>query len=232
MPRSTQEVRWFFPGALDEGASPQVETWFRTRPVSGDRPPAHLDWEPVPPRWRPDRYLVVPGQDDIGIKSREGRLEIKGREVALGRVLFAPGIEGWCERWLKWSYAGPAIERRFRRLFREGHAGGVVTVEKRRLQRCVSLGSSGIVEVGPDEAREHGINIELAQIRVPGSRCDPHWSLAFEAFPGERHMAEPLAQVVAGFLEGCPALPLGAEQSMAYPRWLLGFDRPPCRSAE
>ena len=43
-------------------------------------------------------------------------------------------------------------------------------------------------------------------------------------------MAEPFAQVVAGFLDGCPALPLAAERSMAYPRWLLDLDRPAATS--
>jgi hypothetical protein len=41
-------------------------------------------------------------------------------------------------------------------------------------------------------------------------------------------MAEPFSRTVARFLEGCPALPLATEQSMAYPRWLRDFT-PPAR---
>ena len=221
MPWSTLEVRWFLPGPLAESGS-GVEGWFRSHPVFGAAPVA---WTPAPPAWRQDRYLLVPGHGDMGIKWREGRLEIKGREAALGHQLFAPGIEGWCERWLKWSYAGEAVKHRWRELFRGGAADRVILVEKRRLQRTLDA-ASGAAEIGPDDPRERGVNVELAQIRVAGRPDETHWSLAFEAFPSDPTMAERFAPIVARYLEGCPGLPLGAEQSVSYPGWLLRFDRP------
>jgi hypothetical protein len=228
VPWSTLEVRWFLPGALERSGS-QMEAWFRGRPPHGGGEPPPLAWEPAPPAWRQDRYLVVPGHDDMGIKWREGRLEIKGREASLGPRAFAPGIEGLCERWIKWSYAGEPIAHRFLELFR-GAADGVVQVEKRRLQRCIRLEpSGGVVEVGRDAMRRRGVNLELARIRMSGSRIESHWSLAFEAFPGDQQMVEPFAQIVAGFLESCPALPLPAARSMSYPRWLLDV-APPARA--
>jgi hypothetical protein len=221
VPWSTLEVRWFLPGAL-EGSGSSLENWFRTRPRhgGGDAPP--LAWVPAPPAWRQDRYLMIPGHDDMGIKWREGRLEIKGREASLGYRMFAPGIEGLCERWIKWSYAGDAVAHRLRELFRGGAANGVVLVEKRRLQRMLAIDAAGrVTEIGPNEPRARGVNVELAQIQVVGSARETHWSLAFEAFPGDRHRAEPFVQVVAAFLENCPALPL-ADHSMSSPRWLFG----------
>jgi hypothetical protein len=141
--------------------------------------------------------------------------------------VLAPGIEGVCERWVKWSYAGASIERRFLELFRGGAAQGIVLVEKRRLQRCIRLDPGlGPIEVGRDAPRQRGINIELAQIRAGGSPHEAHWSLAFEAFPGDPQMPEPFTAIVARFLAGCPALPLAAERSMAYPRWLLELGPP------
>jgi hypothetical protein len=225
VPWSTLEVRWFCPGPLAEQGS-VLEEWFRSRSKhdSGSAP-ASMAWAPAPPAWRQDRYLVVPGHDDMGIKWREGRLEIKAREGALGDRVFAPGIEGRCERWLKWSYAGAAIERRFGGLFRDRAAHGVITVEKQRLQRHLRLDPSGVVvEVGPGDQRERGIDVELAQVHVAGTSRALHWSLAFEAFPSDAP-SERFVQVVGCFLEGCPALPLSAERSMSYPRWLLDFDQ-------
>lgn len=228
MPWSTLEVRWFLAGPLAESGS-AMEAWFRSRRRygAGDRP-VPIGWQPAPPAWRHDRYLLVPGQDEIGFKWREGRLEIKGRKAPLGHRAFAPGVEGVCEHWVKWSYAGAAIERRFCGLFQDGVAPGVVTVEKRLLQRHLRLDCSGAVEVAADDPRERGIDVELAHIRVagpPGSRSGLHWSLAFEAFPSEQ-VAEELVPVVARFLEDCPALPLSAERSMSYPHWLQAFDQP------
>jgi hypothetical protein len=161
----------------------------------------------------------------MGIKWRDGRLEIKGREAALGRTVFAPGIEGICERWLKWSYAGAAIEQRLLGLFRDPGAHGIALVEKRRLQRLFALDVAGdAAEVDGSEPRTRGVNIELAQIRL--AEGPAYWSLAFEAFPGDTGMTEPFSRTVAQLLKGCPALPLAAERSMAYPRWLRDFDRP------
>jgi hypothetical protein len=225
VPWSTLEVRWFLPGPPSESGS-AVGFWFRSRPrYGGSAEPAPIAWEPAPPAWRQDRYLVVPGQDDMGIKWRAGRLEIKGREAALGHHVFAAAIEGRCERWVKWSYAGAAIEQRFCGLFRAGAAHGVITVEKRRLQRHLRVDACGAaIEVGPNDPRERGVNVELAQIRIAGT-SGLHWSLAFEAFPSDS-ISRSFMQVVAGFLAGCPALPLVAERSMSYPRWLLACDQP------
>jgi hypothetical protein len=206
-----------------------VEGWFRSRPrFDGRDAPPSIAWDPAPPAWRQDRYLLVPGHDDMGIKWREGRLEIKGREATLGPTEFAPAIDGVCERWLKWSYAGAAIERRFLRLFQGGAGDGVVLVEKRRLQRHLRVKRSGaVVEVDRAGARRRGVDIELAQIRLPGAPGPGlHWSLGFEAFPSDQ-MAARFAEIVAGFLEGCAALPLRADRSMSYPRWLRDFDRAP-----
>jgi hypothetical protein len=228
---STLEVRWFFPGPLAE-TGPGVEEWFRTRPLLGDGGrPLPLEWDPAAPAWRQDRYLLIPDHDDMGIKWREGRLDIKGREVVLGQLVFGRGVEGRSERWIKWSYAGSPIERRFLGLFQGDAAAGVAVIAKRRLQRCLWIDrTSGPVEVSCDQPRPRGINIELVQIRMPGSRTASYWSLAFEAFPGDRQMIEPFEQTVGRFLEGCSVLPLSAKHSMAYPRWLLSFDRS-CRAA-
>jgi hypothetical protein len=225
VPWSTLEVRWFCPGPLAENGS-VLEDWFRRRPTyDGGGKPAPIAWAPPLPAWRQDRYLVVPGHDDMGVKWREGQFEIKGREAALGHQVFAPAIEGWCERWFKWSYAGEAIERRFRGLFHDCAANGIVTVEKRRLMRHVRLAPSGaVIEAGPGDERERGIDIELAQVRIAETPGEPHWTLAFEAFPSD-FPPERFAHVVDRFLEGCPALPLSADRSISYPRWLLDFDQ-------
>jgi hypothetical protein len=223
MAYATLEVRWFFEGPLEE-TGPGVEAWFRARPhPAGSGTPPPVAWAPEPPSWRQDRYLVVPGCDDMGIKWREGRLEIKGRESALGHRVFAPRIEGACERWTKWSYASDRVTQRFSGLFQDE---GAVLVEKRRLQRLFRL-ADGVeaIEVGPDQPRGRGINVELTRIRSSGGG-ETHWSLAFEAFPGDEHVAALFAPAVTRFLEGYPALPLSAKRSMSYPRWLLDFDRP------
>jgi hypothetical protein len=84
----TAEVRWFGPGAIP----PAIRNWFR----SGERQPLA---EPV----RVDHYLCLPGIDALGVKIRQGRIEIKQRTSQQGIVQFQERIAGLVEHWLKWS---------------------------------------------------------------------------------------------------------------------------------
>ena len=205
---STLEVRWFCPGPLAE-TGPGVEEWFRARPRLGEAANQCRSSGRRRRRRGARTASVDSDHDDMGIKWREGRLEIKGREVVLGQIVFARSLEGRAERWIKWSYAGSPIERRFLGLFQGDAAAGVAVVAKRRLQRCLWIDhTSGPVEVSRDQPRPRGIDIELVQIRMAGPQAASYWSLAFEAFPGDQQMAEPFEQTVAEFLK----LPRAAAQ--------------------
>ncbi len=93
MPLITCEMRWLLDGALPQDA----ERWFQR------------GREPAVPVKREDRYLLLPGVADMGIKEREGRLEIKGRLAVLKTHAITPEIEGRAERWCKWSHAAAPI---------------------------------------------------------------------------------------------------------------------------
>ena len=124
IPFASHEARWFFEGAVVQYSA--LKKWFETFA------PIEMKGSFGPPVWtvrlggKPDVYLLLPGADDMGIKWGDGRLEIKGREAELGQQTFGSGIEGICQRWVKWSYAGKAIEQRFGGLFRGGGPGGAV----------------------------------------------------------------------------------------------------------
>jgi hypothetical protein len=81
----TREVRWFVDHPV-----PQVQRWFE------ELPPTSYTRES-----REDIYLVLPGRNDLGLKFRENRLELKFRlgEPQLGAI--APGINGAFESWEK-----------------------------------------------------------------------------------------------------------------------------------
>lgn len=188
MPLITCEMRWFFDGQLpDEAAG-----WF-----GGTAAP-----------WREDRYLVLPGVADMGIKRREGRLDIKGRIAVLGDHAVAPGIEGVAERWCKWTYEGLVIEDRFR--------GGVtIAVAKERLQRHFLL-ETGARETSERDVARRGFSLELTRIRLHGA---DHWSLAIEAAPDDATMLDELLRALGEVLQGLPqSLPL--DHSRSYPAWL------------
>lgn len=216
MPLMTREIRWFFDGSLaDTGAA--TAAWFTQSVARGEKSPAIS-----PEDWRTDRYLFLPQVDDLGIKLRQDRWEIKGRHALIGIQRFGEGIEGEVACWTKWAIAAP------------GESGGghsaiaacaIVDIAKQRIRRAARFTQDGAFEIAARQenaAREidRGLHMELTRIRVAGARRDSHWSLGFEAFPDDPSACALFAEAICALLEGCPAKPLSAEGSMSYPRWL------------
>jgi hypothetical protein len=84
----TLEIRWFF--AEDQ---PGLKS-----PFDGFTP------EQFALESRTDRYLLVPGREDLGIKVRQGRLEVKYRIGRPEGFKAAPGIRGRVECWEKLGF--------------------------------------------------------------------------------------------------------------------------------
>ena len=95
---TTAELRWFARGSLPA----EIEHWFEQDQL-GD----HL----APAEEREDVYLYLPGCDYLGIKMRQGRLEIKWRKAELGVVGFEDRVEGKAEKWVKWTYRGAKLQQ-------------------------------------------------------------------------------------------------------------------------
>jgi hypothetical protein len=127
-----------------------------------------------------------PGSEDLGIKWREGELQIKGRTAMLGTQAF--GIQhGRVERWVKCSYA--KMPNEFQKLFAEGTELPRVSVRKtralRKLHLDIVLGTAQ--EVDAKTFVDRGLGCELTELEVSGKQfC----SLGFEAFPDDAAMHE------------------------------------------
>ncbi len=158
----------------------------------------------------------------MGIKWREGLLQIKGRCNEPNPSQFGPLHEGIVEHWIKWSFAG--LPEAYRQLFDAGAGDGrqLVAVRKRRLLRLLDTSDeSGIVEVAPGQVVEHGIVIELTELEVGE---DAYCSLGFEAFPDDTITQHGFNSAVAGFLTDLRATRLSRSESLSYPAWLAGLD--------
>jgi hypothetical protein len=214
-PLATFEVRWFLEGGIREHRA--LRAWFETTDPFKRGPRVGA------PTWQgrlddePDVYLLVPGAADIGIKWREGQLQVKGRLADQGVRAFGPH-RGRLEQWVKWSYAD--LPEPYRHLFTGSPELGVrtVAVAKTRAQRKIALGTSAsdATEVEAAAFVERGLNAELADLSVSGRA----WcSVAFEAFPCDPVTAAAFAPVVTAFLRGLTPLLDGA-RSESYPGWL------------
>jgi hypothetical protein len=198
MPLVTCEMRWLLEGRLPGKAL----RWFENDP------------QPTAPPPREDRYLVLPGVTDMGIKRREGRIEIKGRMAVLGSHAIACEIEGGAERWCKWTYDAGSIAAGSCSWFDGRDA---IVVGKSRMQKHFLLEPGGLAQASAkrDLARR-GFSLELTRIRLAAG---DYWSLGIEAAPDDAALLADLLRALGVVLEGFP-LPLPLARSQSYPAWL------------
>jgi hypothetical protein len=207
MPLITCEMRWIFDGRLP-GA---VERWLEPGPGA----------RAVPSAWREDRYLVLPGAVDMGIKRREGRLEVKGCEAWLGQHAPARDIEGRAGRWCKWSYDGAAGKSGLRGLF---HGHDTIVVAKRRRQWHFLLAPGGEAQASAQrDLARRGFSLEITRVRLGGGDEDTHWSLGIEAAPDDSTMLADLLRAMPAVLRDFP-VGLPQSRSLSYPEWLAGLE--------
>jgi hypothetical protein len=214
LPLATIETRWFFDG--ESARHPRLRAWFESC-----APFPKLATVPAP-AWRgrmdgkPDVYLLMPGCTDMGIKWREGTLQIKGCVEDLGPRRFGGRHEGRVQRWVKWTYA--EVPAAYRGLFdaEAGHGIATASVQKTRALRMISLDRAAPEEVAPGVALQRGIGVEMTDLERDGQR---YCSIAFEAFPDDSVMVARFDETVSSFLQSLEDA-LGKEASMSYPEWL------------
>lgn len=212
---TSREVRWFLDsGGLDRGA---LNDGFCKTAADGSD-------EAVPaPAWQgrldgqPDIYLLVPDAVDMGIKWREGLLQIKGRTRGFRDTAFGAHT-GHVECWAKWSYSG--LPSPWRELFAlDAPPPGIsrIPVHKRRLLRTFRLDPDGhALEVDVTARLQRGVAVELTEVSAGEHRV---LTLGFEAFPDDDIIAAHFGAFVTDFLASLETT-LGVNESMSYPAWL------------
>ena len=207
---SSHEVRWFLEGSIEQ--HPALKRWVEDGAMN--------------PKWigrlggKPDAYMLVPGSTDMGMKWREGQLQIKGLESSLGTQVFRGNHQGRVERWIKWSYSGTAIADAFTPLFATGKTRPrIIEVFKTRCLRKMRINpfTPAQIEVDPDLLIDRGGSLEVTDLRVEGQA---YTSVAFEAFPNDSGMHGDFTAFVNFFLEQLNGVELKESRSLSYPAWL------------
>ncbi|MBT8108991.1 MAG: hypothetical protein KJP17_12180 [Gammaproteobacteria bacterium] len=199
------EIRWFFEG---EGNVAIEQRLLQSQ--LAERQPARVD-----------EYLLLPGCTSTGVKTREGRLEIKSQTRPSELQRYSERVTGYRDSWIKWSRAIP------------GTAGlpgcsdddeRWLPVKKRRALRLYSLEGAQPVETAPGgPLLGAGCQVEYSQIEVSAGGAHAAaawWSFSLEAFgqPGsaEDNLDATAHHIFAGEFE----FSLPAKASMSYPTWL------------
>jgi hypothetical protein len=200
---ATTELRWFFTGTIPQS----VADWF-TAYVCADPPP--------PPRV--DYYLRLADDDSLGIKLRQGRIEIKQRTAQGELVRLDEQASGCVEAWRKWGFGLADAEATLTGLV--GDMAHWLGVGKSRRWCLFAVGENGRISPAPSGTMlEQGCACELTEVRFIHS-AEKWWSLGFEAFGTDGNQREQLLLVAQYFLEQPYTPALSAENSYSYPKWL------------
>lgn len=178
------ELRWFSPGELPS----DVASWFST---------AELGGQLQAPEAREDVYLYAPECEYMGIKLRQGRLEIKWRHAEL-EILQFKRAEGKLEKWGKWLCEDPTSESfQSERVLNQKSWIRIGKVRSQRLYDDCAL--------------------ELTQLTI---KHNLWWSLALETFGAEPQKMDALQSIFELLDKTYVGSQLQVLNSYAYPKWI------------
>jgi hypothetical protein len=154
--------------------------------------------------------------DSLGIKLREGRIEIKQRVEKQSLVRFHERVVGLVEQYHKWSFELNEPDIVLARA--TAVAGAWIPVRKERQLRQYRLADDGdVTPLASSTSPDRGCELELSRVAVLG---ETWWTLAFEAFGEPSTLRVGLLEVVRTvFATGTPPT-LPAHGSLGYAAWL------------
>ncbi len=196
---NTTEIRWFILGQIPN----VIDEWFEHCPGDSFAQPA-----------RTDSYYRLSEGKSLGIKLRQGRLELKERTRSPEAFRIQNEIVGLIETWRKWSFelAGDdevaSWDRSAKNLW--------LRVNKTRRVRLYRL-TTNDTPIPQDSAQGSICQVELTSVLVQGTRW---WSLGFEASGVEANQQKLLMIVATKLLKHVEGICLPEVDSMSYPEWL------------
>ncbi|WP_414618983.1 hypothetical protein [Calothrix sp. CCY 0018] len=196
---TTYEVRWFNLGNIPEN----IESWFKHSCL--------LSSTKLPEK-REDIYLYTPGCDYLGIKLRQGGLEIKWRYLEKTAMQFSSVVAGNVEKWKKWR-CSDSSEESFS-LQQIGDNPVWVKVGKVRYSQLYQVVGKKAQAVSSDGGVDNGCSLELTDVEINGNKW---WSIGLEAFGEDCDLQNNLHVTADVVFSRYDIFPLQAENSYGYP---------------
>ena len=199
---TTYEVRWF-----DSGNIPEIiEYWFKQNCLLSST---------KLPEEREDVYLYTPECDYLGIKLRQGGLEIKWRYPVTTTIHSGSLVEGNIEKWKKWRCSDFSGESFSLQQITDNPVW--IKVKKIRYSQQYTVVLKSPKAVSTDIDIDNGCSLEITDIEINGNKW---WSIALEAFGEDFHLEDNLHATAALIFNSYDRLPLEAKNSFSYPSWL------------
>jgi hypothetical protein len=196
----TTEIRWFFKGEIPESVAKAYNKSSNILPYYAKRV---------------DHYLGMPENHTMGIKLREGKIELKHLTQWIGKGKFGATISGYMNDWRKWSLALAEHPQYLSSPWKDWW----IALQKERSLRLFTLNEqNGPMEISMLQNVGLGCEWELCQIYA-GKTKDPWWTIALEAFgaePNRHYLLENTINKILPFLSQEAVVSC----SFSYPEWL------------
>ncbi len=202
---STAEVRWFREGKIPT----KLRSWFRKLAAKAEPQPVRID-----------HYLLERDTDALGIKFRDGRVEVKQRQGERRLTSFGPGWDGYVESWHKWGFPLADAQRRGKAF--ESFDNWIAVQKKRRVITYSISPKGKLIALPGDAGGESGCSVELTQVRVKKTLW---WTLGFEAKGHPENLESTLERVVRAVLSGSAPPTFEPTDSFSYPGWLQVWNK-------
>ncbi|MGA8855351.1 MAG: hypothetical protein WB492_14350 [Christiangramia sp.] len=198
----SKEIRWFS-NTEDQG----ISKWFEENGYIFENS------EP-----RTDYYLPLKDQEDLGIKLREGNIEIKQRMSRSEKEKLVKRVKGYFEHYIKWSFTSTEEDILIQEI-NEEEKYKWLAVRKERIGYKLKENQNGsIIRIKMDEYPDYGCQVEYTRLKIK----DELWyTLALEWF-GDKELQFDLS-ILNQMLDQNQ---LKAKNSMGYAEFLNRFKVP------
>ena len=193
------EIRWFFQGRIPDN-------FYLIFNDSDDQ----TKWET-----RSDYYLLNEYGDNIGIKLRNSRLELKWLKRSNNFALPQLNIDGKIEYWVRWAWNDTKSFNDVLQFIRFNEDSPWIKIDKSRFQKKFKIQDDSLAEV-QSESVYYDFAIEITKLKTFEQYW---WSIAFDSFLKERYEYF-FSQLIKRYLNKEVQSLLKLDSSYSYPTWI------------
>jgi len=193
------EIRWFIKGKIPSS----VFDWF-----------IGLNSNYVNQPERIDHYLLLKSNDSLGIKLRDGKVEIKQKTHQIGNIKPGKNVTGSADKWSKWSFELKEANNLFSI---DLPYNEWLAITKNRILVNYGISEENIVTQKEPVIYKNGCITEITSIEINNQNW---WSLGLEAYGEENRLLDNLILISHLVLNDNSNLRLTLEDSLSYPGWI------------
>jgi len=199
---TSAEIRWFIKGKIPTS----VFDWF-----------IGLNDNYVNQAKRTDYYLLLKSDDSLGIKLREGKVEIKQLNQFIGNISPGKNINGNAETWNKWSFE---LDQAKNILSKDLLNNKWLAITKNRILVNYGITEENIVSQKKPISYQNGCITELTSINLNN---EDWWSFGLEAYGEENRQKDNLVLISHLILNDKGNIRFSLNESLSYPGFIKLF---------